>query len=103
MVCETSKLPQSLQNPVQIVLIAKDRSQTYLDMRRAIFGSYLPNRAITILSDGDPLPDGHPAQGKTAIDGKETAYVCQGPVCSAPVTSADELTKLLADLPAKTA
>jgi len=94
---------EMLQNPVQIVLIAKDRSQTYLDMRRAIFGSYLPNRAITILSDGDPLPDGHPAQGKTAIDGKETAYVCQGPVCSAPVTSADELTKLLADLPAKTA
>lgn len=94
---------EMLQNPVQIVLIAKDRSQAYLEMRRAIFASYLPNRAITILTDGDPLPDGHPAQGKTAIDGKETAYVCQGPVCSAPVTSADDLAKLLADLPAKAA
>ncbi len=94
---------EMLQNPVQIVLIAKDRSQAYLEMRRAIFASYLPNRAITILGDGDPLPDGHPAQGKTAIDGKETAYVCQGPVCSAPVTSADDLAKLLADLPAKAA
>lgn len=94
---------EMLQNPVQIVLIAKDRSQAYLEMRRAIFASYLPNRAITILGDGDPLPDGHPAQGKTAIDGKETAYVCQGPVCSAPVTSADDLAKLLADLAAKAA
>ncbi|MDG4718593.1 MULTISPECIES: thioredoxin domain-containing protein [Thalassospira] len=92
-----------LQNPVQIVLIAKERSQTYLDMRRAIFGQYLPNRAITILGDGDRLPDGHPAQGKTAIDGRETAYVCQGPVCSAPVTNADDLAKLLADLPANAA
>lgn len=94
---------EMLQNPVQIVLIAKDRSQTYLEMRRAIFGRYLPNRAITILSDGDALPDGHPAQGKTAIDGKETAYVCQGPVCSAPVTSVDALSKLLAELPATAA
>lgn len=93
---------EMLQNPVQIVLIARERSQTYLEMRRAIFGQYLPNRAITILGDGDPLPDGHPAQGKTAIAGKETAYVCQGPVCSAPVTNADDLGKLLAGLPAGT-
>ena len=27
-----------------------------------------------------------PAHGKTAIDGKPTAYVCIGPQCSAPVT-----------------
>ena len=94
---------EMLQNPVQIVLIAKDRSQIYLEMRRAIFAAYLPNRAITILSETDTLPAGHPASGKTAIDGKETAYVCQGPVCSAPVTTPDDLTKLLADLPAKAA
>ncbi len=91
---------EMLQNPVQIVLIANERSQTFLEMRRAIFGQYLPNRAITILSDGDPLPDGHPAQGKTAIQAKETTYVCQGPVCSAPVTNVGDLTKLLAGLPA---
>ena len=94
---------EMLQNPVQIVLIAKERSQTYLDMRRAIFGQYLPNRAITILGDGDPLPAGHPAEGKTAIRGKETAYVCQGPVCSEPVTNAEDLAKLLAGLPANPA
>ena len=27
-----------------------------------------------------------PAHGKTAIDGKPTAYVCIGPQCSLPVT-----------------
>jgi uncharacterized protein YyaL (SSP411 family) len=90
-----------LQNPLQIVLIAKERSQMYMEMRRAIFAAYLPNRAITILADTDALPDLHPAKGKTVIDGHETAYVCQGPVCSAPVTNATDLAKLLANLPNK--
>jgi len=33
----------------------------------------------------------HPAAGKTAIEGRPTAYVCRGPVCSLPVTDPDEL------------
>ncbi|WP_404423541.1 thioredoxin domain-containing protein [Thalassospira australica] len=94
---------EMLQNPVQIVLVAKSRSQVYMEMRRAIFATCLPNRAITILADTDALPDLHPAKGKTAIKGRETAYVCQGPVCSAPVTNAEDLAKLLADLPNKAA
>jgi hypothetical protein len=32
------------------------------------------------------LPATSPAHGKTAIDGKPTAYVCIGPQCSLPVT-----------------
>ena len=32
------------------------------------------------------VPANSPAHGKTAIDGKPTAYVCIGPQCSAPVT-----------------
>ena len=94
---------EMLQNPLQIVLVAKERSQIYMEMRRAIFAAYLPHRAITILADTHALPDQHPAKGKTAIDGHETAYVCQGPVCSAPVTNAADLAKLLADLPNKAA
>ena len=90
---------EMLQNPLQIVLVAKERSQIYLEMRHAIFAAYLPNRAITILADTDALPDLHPAKGKPAIDGHETAYVCQGPVCSKPVTNAPDLAKLLAALP----
>jgi hypothetical protein len=40
--------------------------------------------------DASPL-----LQGKTAIDGKPTAYVCLGPQCSLPVTDADAFTRLL--------
>ena len=32
------------------------------------------------------LPASSPAHGKTALDGKPTAYVCIGPQCSLPVT-----------------
>ena len=35
---------------------------------------------------GESLPASSPAHGKTAIDGKPTAYVCIGPQCSLPVT-----------------
>ncbi|WP_417814971.1 thioredoxin domain-containing protein [Thalassospira alkalitolerans] len=94
---------EMLQNPLQIVLISNERSQDFMEMRRAIFAACLPNRAITILSDTATLPDLHPAKGKTAINGKVTAYVCQGPVCSTPVTNAKDLGQLLADLPTKTA
>ncbi len=37
------------------------------------------------------LPASSPAHGKTALDGKPTAYVCIGPQCSLPVTEPAEL------------
>ncbi|HXZ68321.1 MAG TPA: hypothetical protein VEH07_07020, partial [Alphaproteobacteria bacterium] len=41
------------------------------------------------------LRDSHPAFGKSPVDGKPTAYVCRGNVCSLPVTTAEELAALL--------
>ncbi len=46
----------------------------------------LPNRVLTTLSPDAELPPGHPAAGKLAVDGKATAYLCQGMTCSPPVT-----------------
>jgi uncharacterized protein YyaL (SSP411 family) len=36
-----------------------------------------------------------PLAGKTAIDGKSTAYVCVGPVCSAPIHEPQSLDETL--------
>ena len=36
-----------------------------------------------------------PLAGKTAVDGKPTAYACLGPQCSLPVTDPDTLLDLL--------
>ena len=41
---------------------------------------------LTLLDPAQALPDGHPAAGKGQQDGKATAYLCAGMVCSAPIT-----------------
>ena len=46
----------------------------------------LPGAVVQEVGAGDSVPANSPAHGKTAIDGKPTAYVCIGPQCSMPVT-----------------
>ena len=41
------------------------------------------------------LPIAGPLAGKTAQDGKPTAYACLGPQCSLPVTDPDALLEVL--------
>jgi uncharacterized protein len=56
---------------------------------------WTPNTILSVHDDAVALPAGHPAGGRTAIDGKATAYVCRGETCSLPVTTADQLARLL--------
>ena len=79
-----------LQEAVQVVLAGDDGR-----LRRAVERVSLPNRVLALIDASEMLPDGHPAAGKTAVDGRPTAYVCRGPVCSLPVTGPDELEALL--------
>jgi uncharacterized protein YyaL (SSP411 family) len=62
-------------------------------LRRALADVSLPNAVVQEIGEGEggvarasALPPWSPAHGKTAIDGKPTAYVCIGPQCSLPVT-----------------
>lgn len=50
---------------------------------------------INLISPDKPLADGHIAAGKGMVDGKPTAYVCIGAICSLPVTDVGALTELL--------
>ena len=79
-----------LREAVQVVLAGDDGS-----LRRAVERVSLPNRVLAVLGASETLPDGHPAAGKTAVEGRPTAYVCRGPVCSLPVAGQDELEALL--------
>ena len=79
-----------LQEAVQVVLAGDDGR-----LRRAVERVSLPNRVLALIDASETLPAGHPAAGKTAIEGRPTAYVCRGPVCSLPVTDPDELEALL--------
>jgi hypothetical protein len=84
-----------LLNPLQIVLVGERGSLAFEALRRAVYGVSLPARIITCLSPGGSLPTDHPAFGKGPVDGDPAAYVCQGPVCSLPVTNADALRDIL--------
>ena len=52
---------------------------------------------LTQLGPKEALPLGHPAFGKGQQEGKATAYVCVGPVCSLPVTDAQALKAALSE------
>ena len=71
--------------PAHIVIVVP-KSGDANALRRALADVSLPNAVVQEVRAGEFVPDNSPAHGKTAIDGKPTAYVCIGPQCSAPVT-----------------
>ena len=60
-----------------------------------MFKLSLPGAVQQIVAERHQLPAAGPLAGKTAVDGKPTAYACLGPQCSLPVTDADALLELL--------
>jgi uncharacterized protein len=71
--------------PAHIVLIVPEGGDARA-LRRALNDVSLPGAVVQEVREGEALPESSPAHGKTAIDGKATAYVCIGPQCSLPVT-----------------
>jgi uncharacterized protein YyaL (SSP411 family) len=79
--------------PALIVLIVPEGGDA-MELRRALSDASLPNVVVQEVRAGDAsvesgtgaLPESSPAHGKTAVEGKPTAYVCIGPQCSLPVT-----------------
>ncbi len=78
-------------NLTQIVLIGEQGDPGRAALKDTVLDISLPTRLLLDLDAGTDLPDGHPAQGKTMMEGRATAYVCTGPVCSAPVTDPGDL------------
>ena len=78
--------------PAHIVVIVPEGADAK-ELRRALSGVSLPGAVVQEVREGELLPASSPAHGKTAIDGKATAYVCIGPQCSLPVTEPAVLIK----------
>jgi len=85
-----------LAKPLQIVLVGESGTPALEALRRAVYDVSLPNRVVLSLAPGDSLPSDHPAFGKGLVEGKPAAYVCEGPVCSLPVTDPKGLLDILA-------
>jgi hypothetical protein len=85
------------QRPVQIVLAGEADTSGFTELRRAIYRVSLPNRVVQSVAPGASLPADHPAHGKGPVGGKPAAYVCEGPVCSLPLTEPQALLDNLAE------
>jgi uncharacterized protein YyaL (SSP411 family) len=85
-----------LDQPVQIVTIGALEDPACQALRRVALAAALPAASLLSLPPGQALPDGHPAAGKSQVEGRPTAYVCQGQTCQAPITDPDALVTALA-------
>src|SRR5262249_21003059 len=86
------------QKPVQIVLAGDPNDAAFMALHRAVYEVSLPNRLVQTVKPGEQLPADHPAHGKGLVEGKPAAYVCEGPVCSLPLTDAHALRDALVQL-----
>ncbi|HKW52540.1 MAG TPA: thioredoxin domain-containing protein [Stellaceae bacterium] len=84
-----------LQHALQIVVRGSVGDKDTDALLRAVSGVSLPNKVLTVVPPDVDLPAGHPAAGKGQTGGRATAYVCEGPVCSLPLT---DPAALVADL-----
>ena len=87
-----------LSKPKEIVLVGPRSDPAMADFLGKIHGRYVPNKTLVVVNGKTAAGSiGVPAvaQGKTAIDGKVTAYVCHNFTCSQPVTEWDALATLL--------
>jgi len=88
-----SGLDHHLSPPHEIALVGESE-----ELRRAALAGFEPNTVYAFASGpDDPALDRVPLlTGKTPVDGKAAAYVCERFACRAPVTTADDLRGLLA-------
>ena len=86
---------QFLDPPRQIVLSGSGDAPGLRGLQDVLRGQFLPN---TVLAGGRGEADASVrlVRGKTMVDGRAAAYVCEGGVCRAPVTAAGDLAKLAA-------
>jgi uncharacterized protein YyaL (SSP411 family) len=60
-----------------------------------VWNRFIPNKVVACRIGDGSLSNVPWLEGKTAIEGKATAYVCQNYMCKAPVTTIPELELLL--------
>jgi len=84
-----------LGRPVELALIGNPTDPQVSEFLEVAWTRYLPNRLVAVASPGGPLQSIPLLSDRRAIDGKVTAYLCEGFVCQAPTTDPGELQRQL--------
>jgi uncharacterized protein YyaL (SSP411 family) len=86
-----------LTTPREIVVLGARGDTMTESLLSTVHRRYLPNHSVLVVESArrggkSDLPL---AIGKTSVNGKPTAYVCQRQTCSPPVTDHDQLDLVL--------
>jgi uncharacterized protein YyaL (SSP411 family) len=92
-----SALDFHLGPKVEVALVTPGREGGAESLAAEVFGRYLPNRVVVGARAGDgAAAAGIPLlEGRGAVDGKPTAYVCRNYACELPVTDTAALARQL--------
>jgi len=85
----------ALENVKQVAVLGDAQDENFQTLMKAIRGQYRPNSVVAASAHPPAENAPHLLQDRPLVDGKSTAYVCEGFVCRQPVTNADELKKQL--------
>ncbi len=83
------------QNALQIVIIGQRGEADTEALLITLKAHSLPDLVLSIIEPNEQLPDSHPAAGKGQENGRATAYICKGTVCSLPLTDPTQFDKAL--------
>ncbi len=81
----------TLDSMIEIVIVGVPDDPATQMILRTIAALSLPERLIQPVVPGATLPDGHPAVGKSALDGRPTVYLCHRQTCTPPITEPEQL------------
>ncbi len=86
-----------LSGPKEIVVVGARGNPLTEAMVATGYQRYVPNRALLTVEDPRPVGEAELplAIGKTSLNGRPTAYVCQHQACSQPVTEPRQLEAML--------
>lgn len=85
-----------LGRPREVAIIGRPDAPDTRALVDALYSVYLPNRVIAGSAGGDGEAALIPLlEGRTMLDGRATAYVCEGYVCKSPTVEPAELLRQL--------
>ncbi|HVT50475.1 MAG TPA: thioredoxin domain-containing protein [Dongiaceae bacterium] len=84
-----------LGNVLEVVVVGRRGDADTKALVAAALGPSLPDRLLQVVTPDAPLPAGHPAFGKTRLDGKATAYICRHQTCGMPIADPKALAAAL--------
>jgi len=87
----------------EIALVGQPQGSDTERLLRVVHGRFIPNKVLALLDPGSPDAEAAGRRvpllaGKTMIDGKATAYVCENFACKQPVDDAAALEAMLEEI-----